>query len=144
MKKLNKKGFTLIELLAVIVVLAIVLVVTIPSVLSSMGDAKEKQFENAVKTVEEYIQKQLDACNVGDKSLADYDATLFVQGDNGCKVATTADVTDIIKKAGYTYSASCNNATTDFCETTIDEAGKVTIANSPAGSKFGEQPKQSS
>ena len=30
MKKLNRKGFTLIELLAVIVVLAIIIVVTIP------------------------------------------------------------------------------------------------------------------
>ena len=35
MKKLNRKGFTLIELLAVIVILAVVLVVTIPSLVKA-------------------------------------------------------------------------------------------------------------
>lgn len=41
----NKKGFTLIELLAVIVVLALILVLTIPTVLKTMNDSKKKTFQ---------------------------------------------------------------------------------------------------
>ena len=44
MKKLNKKGFTLVELLAVIVVLAFVMVLAAPSVLSSMNSARQSSF----------------------------------------------------------------------------------------------------
>ena len=58
MKKLNRKGFTLIELLAVIVVLAIVLVVTIPSVLRSVDSAREKSLENAANSVADWMTRQ--------------------------------------------------------------------------------------
>lgn len=44
MKKLNRKGFTLVELLAVIVVLAFVMVLAAPSVLSSMNSARQSSF----------------------------------------------------------------------------------------------------
>lgn len=44
MKKLNKKGFTLVELLAVIVVLALIMTLTVPSVLSSMNSARQSSF----------------------------------------------------------------------------------------------------
>ena len=44
MKKLNEKGFTLVELLAVIVVLASIMVLTVPSVLSSMNSARQSSF----------------------------------------------------------------------------------------------------
>lgn len=60
MKKLNRKGFTLIELLAVIVILAIVMVVTIPSVLNAMDNAREGQLQNAADSVAEWFQKQYD------------------------------------------------------------------------------------
>lgn len=64
-KNKKRKGFTLIELLAVIVVLAIVLVVTIPSIISSMNNAKEKQFENATTSVKEWFEKQYEANKIG-------------------------------------------------------------------------------
>ena len=44
MKRLNKKGFTLVELLAVIVVLAFIMVLAAPSVLSSMNSARQSSF----------------------------------------------------------------------------------------------------
>ncbi len=48
MKKLNvknnKKGFTLVELLAVIVVLAIIILIAMPAVLSSMEKARKNSF----------------------------------------------------------------------------------------------------
>lgn len=58
MKKLNRKGFTLIELLAVIVILAIVLVVTIPSVLRSISGAREQSLENAANSVADWLTRQ--------------------------------------------------------------------------------------
>ena len=44
MKKLNKKGFTLVELLAVIVVLAIIMVLTLPTVMNSLSSARQSTF----------------------------------------------------------------------------------------------------
>jgi len=46
MKKLNRKGFTLIELLAVIVILAIILVVTVPNIIQSINDARINSIHN--------------------------------------------------------------------------------------------------
>ena len=64
MKKLGRKGFTLIELLAVIVILSIVLVVTIPSVINAMNSAKKKQFENAIKIVANWLTEQYNVANL--------------------------------------------------------------------------------
>ena len=58
MKKLNRKGFTLIELLAVIVILAIVLVVTIPSVLRSVAGARDQSLQNAANSVADWMTRQ--------------------------------------------------------------------------------------
>lgn len=44
MKKLNKKGFTLVELLAVIVVLAIIMVLTLPTIMNSLSSARQSTF----------------------------------------------------------------------------------------------------
>ncbi len=58
MKKMNNKGFTLIELLAVVVIMGIVLVITIPSVIDSVNSAKAKQLKNAANTVQSWYEKQ--------------------------------------------------------------------------------------
>ena len=46
MKKLNRKGFTLIELLAVIIIMAIILVVTVPNIIQSINDARASSLHN--------------------------------------------------------------------------------------------------
>ena len=46
MKKLNRKGFTLIELLAVIVIMAIILIVTVPNIIQSINDARVNSIHN--------------------------------------------------------------------------------------------------
>ena len=45
---LKKKGFTLIELLAVIVILALIALITVPIVLNMINNAKKKSFEDSV------------------------------------------------------------------------------------------------
>lgn len=94
-KKFGRKGFTLIELLAVIVVLAIVLVVTIPSVLTSMNNAKSKQFENAVKSIEKYINDQYQICKSGVGELSNYNTNLF---NASCNLIAEQDT--ILESAG--------------------------------------------
>jgi len=55
MKKLNRKGFTLIELLAVIVIMAIILIVTVPNIIQSIGDARTNSIHNlAVSAANSY------------------------------------------------------------------------------------------
>ncbi len=83
MKKLNRKGFTLIELLAVIVILAIVLVVTIPSVIRSMDKARDSQLQNATDSVAEWFQKQYELQELSSVSGgAEAAYTTFMTGKN--------------------------------------------------------------
>ena len=131
MKKLNRKGFTLIELLAVIVVLAIVLVVTIPSVISSMENARKEEFKNVVVTVEKYMEKQIDACNLDDTTLAPYEDSIFTV--DTCQIDINKAST-IVAKAGYKLSST--DGTAEFASITITTAGKVTSATAGADSKF--------
>ena len=46
-----KKGFTLIELLGVLVVLALILVVAVPSVTSSLKNTDQLKYSNYIKEV---------------------------------------------------------------------------------------------
>ena len=104
MKRLNKKGFTLIELLAVIVILAVVMVVTIPSVLNSMGSARQKQLENAVHSIEEYVQKNYDICisNLSNEfNDLTYDSSVFGKDSNNNVECTSIVAENAITAAGY-------------------------------------------
>ena len=60
MKKLNRKGFTLVELLAVIVILAIVVGITMVTILPTLENSRKKAFDTAVETISNYIQDQKD------------------------------------------------------------------------------------
>lgn len=62
---MNRKGFTLIELLAVVVIMGVILVIAIPSVVSSMNEAKQKQLQNAADNVEYWYTKQYELATVG-------------------------------------------------------------------------------
>lgn len=60
--KLNKKGFTLVELLAVIVILAIILAIAVPSITGILNSAKKSSFEADVKLIIKGIEyKMLEA-----------------------------------------------------------------------------------
>ena len=65
MKKLNRKGFTLVELLAVIIILAIVVGITIPAVLTMVDNAKRKAGTDAADIVADWVDKQYGLISMG-------------------------------------------------------------------------------
>lgn len=116
MKKLNNKGFTLIELLAVIVILAIVVAITIPAVLSSINSARTSAFETTAKTVGDWVEREYQAFLVGDTNIQNVDTnfstacTLSSTGAGGtCNLTAEATRTAFLKAAGVdpkNYSAA--------------------------------------
>ena len=48
-----KKGFTLVELLAVIVILGILSIITIPTFMDNVNSTKEASFENLISNIEQ-------------------------------------------------------------------------------------------
>lgn len=65
MKKLNRKGFTLVELLAVIVILAIVVGITLVTVLPTLQKSRDKAFQLTADTAADYYQKQYELYTTG-------------------------------------------------------------------------------
>lgn len=61
---MNRKGFTLIELVAVIIILAVIMMVSIPSVIKAINNQRTKELTrycNTIKnTTEIYVQEYRD------------------------------------------------------------------------------------
>lgn len=64
-KKRKKSGFTLVELLAVIIILAIVVGITIPAVLTTTSNAKAKAFQTAANSVADWVDRQYQVYTAG-------------------------------------------------------------------------------
>lgn len=84
-RKLNNKGFTLIELLAVIVILALVVGITIPSVLSSMNNSRISTLHtNAVSFANWYNETVAqDELLPSDEKTISVDTTTTLSQNNG-------------------------------------------------------------
>ena len=72
-KRLNKKGFTLVELLVVIVILAVIMSIAIPSITSSIERSKDKQKTQIIKLIESagelYVDKHKNTVKTGQITL---------------------------------------------------------------------------
>ena len=65
---MNNKGFTLIELLAVIVLIAIIGVITIPNVTKIATGGKQASYDLLVKNIKVAAENYYTECEYGDLS----------------------------------------------------------------------------
>ena len=81
MEKEMKKGFTLVELLAVIVILAIILAIAVPTISSILDTAKKSGFENNTKVLLRYLKNDYDIKTSSNTVLSD----TFILFEDGVK-----------------------------------------------------------
>ncbi len=92
MKKLDRKGFTLVELLAVIVILAIVVGITLVTVLPTMKKTRQNSFEVTPQTAADYLEKQYQLYLIGEDTTVPFETgKSFSDLTNGTGVTITAD-----------------------------------------------------
>jgi len=108
MKKLNRKGFTLVELLAVIVILAIVVGITLVTVLPTLQKTRQDAFEVTAQTAADTIEKQYQLSLIGQET------TLTKFGTSTSPVAFTAATIESVglKPENYVAGSYYVNSTT--------------------------------
>ena len=136
MKKLNRKGFTLVELLAVIIILAVVVGITIPAILTTTGNAKKKAAQNAANVAADWFDRQYQSYLIGDPTMSqvngyfkDYCDAVLATGTGTCAVVE-GKVTEeqIVKASGLTPA----NVETGKFEVTFSE-GRSCVKFTGAG-----------
>ena len=136
MKKLNRKGFTLVELLAVIIILAVVVGITIPAILTATGKAKEKTAQNAANVAADWFDRQYQSYLIGDPTMSqvngyfkDYCDAVLATGTGTCAIVE-GKVTEeqIVKASGLTPA----NVETGKFEVTFSE-GRSCVKFTGAG-----------
>jgi len=133
MKKLNRKGFTLVELLAVIVILAIVVGITLVTVLPTLKQSRQEAFELTAQTAADYLEKQYQLSLVGSVS----GTTLEM---SSIPTTATALTTDDFKRAGLkadNYITGTGKSTW-YIDTSTGRACVFLTAKTGTGSTGGE------
>ena len=105
---MNKnKGFTLIELLAVIVLLAILMVITVPKILNVIENSRKSAAESSIKLVKDAIKTQ-----VTSESMM---GTSFTSNDDGCYTFNFDDQTSGNTKALQLKNKEKITGTIKYC-----------------------------
>ncbi len=121
----NKKGFTLVELLAVIGVLAILMTIAVPGILSISNKMKERGLNSKLEAIEEatviYVQqnsnqikKELQTKYGLSSCTSNNSMCKCSNGNDDCKYYFTMTIKELINKKAYT-SENTNNDT-NTCE----------------------------
>ena len=128
MKKLNNKGFTLIELLAVIVILAIIMVVTIPNILTNIDTNKKKMFNTSADTVAKWVEDQYGLYQLGDEGLSNNFKTIIDGSTSKCSNTCTLDTAALnaagVKGSNYTSASFTINNSGRACVTLVANNGQ--------------------
>ena len=116
MKKLNRKGFTLVELLAVIVILAIVVGITLVTVLPTLKDSRKEAFELTAQTAADFLEKEYQLYVVGqtvkipnlESGAATTEMDLFTAANIGTQTTFTKSVIEAagLKEENYNLAGS--------------------------------------
>ncbi len=85
---MNKKGFTLIELLAVIVLLSIIMIITVPSVIEYVNTSRNASYNIFIKSIISASKTYYEECEYGDLSDSSKYSSYACQ-INGNKIKTT-------------------------------------------------------
>lgn len=137
MRKLNRKGFTLIELLAVIVILAIIMVVTIPAILTRIGNSKQSMLDSSANTVAKWMEDQYSLAQFGTDGVGGNVAdTVFTGlcGANGTGCNTSTSITaEALKAAGVDSSNYVIGTNGTGSTVVINASGRACVTLKGAG-----------
>lgn len=115
MKRLNRKGFTLVELLAVIVILAIVVGITLVTVLPTLQKSRQQAFELTANTAADFLEKQYQSELIGELNVGSLSVTVP-------KNTKTAMTDDDFRKAGLKPENYVRPSSTWYINTTTGRA----------------------
>lgn len=117
MKRLNRKGFTLVELLAVIVILAIVVGITLVTVLPTLKKSRQEAFNLTAQTAADYVEKQYQLSLVGSNISGN---TLEIQDFGSSTKPHDITASDFEKAGLKAKNYDCSNG--HVCTWYIDES----------------------
>ena len=113
---MNRKGFTLIELLAVIILVALIGVLVMPSVIDTSNKGKQASYDILIKNIVTASKSYYEECEYGDLSDSKY-------GEYACTI-------DSEKKITITLSALANTGFLSVKD--VDETNEKLVLNPKA------------
>jgi len=149
---MNKKGFTLIELLAVIVVLSIILVITVPMILNTLGSTRQDALQASADSSARFYKDQISLSLLGKKQSGFLIDLKYTNGDLNpqsvrCISKEEANILGLNSK-DYAINNSCTGTTnlpfscytntSNYSTVTWDSEGNatVTLIGNTEGGKF--------